>query len=49
MAKIQKMTPEERERQLANQRRIDAHIARRLAAEQRERPRDLQPPHAEKS
>ena len=46
MAKSRKMTPEERERQLANQRRVDAHIARRLAEEERGRRRDKQPPAA---
>ncbi len=43
MAKTQKMTPEERERQLANQRRAEALIERRVA-EERERPREQQQP-----
>lgn len=47
MAKIQKMTPEERERQLANQRRLEELIERRLA-EEREHPRGERPASPEK-
>jgi hypothetical protein len=43
MGKIPKTTPEERERQLANQRRLEALIERRLAQE-RERQDDDRPP-----
>ena len=43
MGKSRKMTPEERERQLANQRRAEALIERRLA-EERNRPREDRPP-----
>ena len=43
MGKIQKTTPEERERQLANQRRLEALIERRLA-ELREHPPEKRPP-----
>ena len=41
MGKSRKMTPEERERQLANQRRAEALIERRLA-EERDRPPEKQ-------
>ena len=47
MGKIQKTTPEERERQLANQRRLEELIERRLA-EERQRPREQERPASEK-
>jgi hypothetical protein len=43
MGKIRKTTPEERDRQLANQRRLEELIERRLA-EERKHPREKQPP-----
>jgi hypothetical protein len=47
MAKIRKMTPEERARQEANQRRLEQLIERKFP-EEKERPREQRQPPAER-